>query len=129
MLWIHGGGTFFLNGASNYYPGDVLGAFGDVIVVTLNYRVGHLGFLRSNNVIGNFGFWDMHMALRWVSHNIRAFGGDPSRVTLFGQSQKSTSVIYQAMYPGNVGLFHRAIAMSGSITSHWAFASNESASN
>ena len=64
-----------------------------------------------------------------INHNIRDFGGDSSQVTLFGQSQGSTSVIYQAMYPGNVGLFHRAIAMSGSITSHWAFASNESASN
>ena len=61
-VWIDGGGTFFLKGASNYYPGDVLDAFGDVTVVTLNYRVGHLGFLRTDDVIGNFGFWDMHMA-------------------------------------------------------------------
>ena len=127
MVWIHGGG--FLSGVSTYYHGDVLSAFGDVIVVTMNYRLAQLGFLRVDDELGNFGLWDQHLALQWVKNNIASFGGDVNRITLFGESAGSSSVTYQSLFPGNKDLFHRAIAQSGSLTSPWGFNTNASASN
>ena len=127
MVWIHGG--WFQIGASNYYPAEVLSDFGDVIVVTLNYRVAQLGFLRTDDIIGNFGLWDQHLALKWVKNNIPSFGGDVDKITIFGESAGSIGVMYQNLFPGNQNLFHRAIAMSGSISSPWGFASNETALN
>ena len=127
MVWIHGG--WFQMGVSTYYRADVLSVFGDVIVVTINYRLAHLGFLRTDDVIGNFGLWDQHLALRWVKDNIAAFGGDVNNITIFGESAGSVSVAYQTLFAGNQNLFQRAIAESGSITSPWGFATNESALN
>ena len=120
MVWIHGGG--FIAGSSTVYPGDILSAFGEAIVVTINYRLAHLGFLWTDEGMGNFGLWDQHMAIKWVSDNIAQFGGDVSRITIFGESAGSSSVVYQALYAGNKHLFQRAIAQSGSITSSWGFA-------
>ena len=122
MIWIHGGG--FQHGGSLYYPSDVFATFGHVIVVTVNYRLAHLGFLPSFDGISNFGLWDQHLAIKWVHQNIPAFGGDTKRITIFGESAGSSAVIYQALYPGNKGLFQRVIAESGSITSPWAFDKN-----
>ena len=126
MVWIHGGG--FLSGVSTYYHGDVLSAFGDVIVVTMNYRLAQLGFLRVDDDTGNFGLWDQHLALQWVKDNIASFGGDINRITLFGESAGSSSVTYQSLFPGNKNLFQRVIAQSGSITSPWGYNTNKSAS-
>ena len=126
MIWIHGG--WFQIGVSSEYYGDVLSVFGDVIVVTINYRLAHLGFLRVDEEIGNFGLWDQHLALKWVQDNIASFGGDIDNITLFGESAGSVSVAYQALFAGNKNLFHRGIGESGSITSPWGFATNESAS-
>ena len=125
MIWIHGGG--FVSGSSTFYPGDVLSSFGHVIVVTLNYRLAHLGFLWTNEGIGNFGLWDQHLAIKWVHDNIAAFGGDGNKVTIFGESAGSTSVVYQTLYQGNRNLFQRAMAQSGGITSSWGFAPFQSA--
>ena len=125
MVWIHGGG--FVAGTSTMYPGENLSAFGQVIVVTMNYRLGYLGFLWTNEDFNNFGLWDQQLAIKWVSDNIAAFGGDRGRITIFGESAGSTSVVYQALYPGNKELFQRAIAQSGGITSPWGFASRDSA--
>jgi len=119
MIYIHGGS--FISGTGNVYSGDILSALNDVIVVTINYRLNVFGFLCSGQLgDGNFGLWDMHMAIQWVHNNIEYFGGDSTRVTLFGNSAGGAAVMYQAMYPLNKGLFHRIIAQSGSIFSLWA---------
>lgn len=119
MLWIHGGG--FIVGFANVYESDVISTIGDVIVVTINYRLGVQGFFSSHDsqAKGNYGLWDQHLAIRWVHENIAAFGGDPGNITIFGESAGSSSVIYQMLYPGNKGLFKRAIAESGTIAA-WA---------
>ena len=120
LIYIHGG--TFLVGASNDYAPDVLVAVNDVIVVSINYRLSVFGFLSSGepNAPGNFGLWDQHLAIKWVRHNINSLGGDTDRITLFGQSAGSASALYQALYPGNRGLFQRVIAISGSALSPWA---------
>ena len=120
MVWLHGGG--FWGGASNNYIADTLAAFGDVIVVTVNYRLSIWGFLSTDDehAPGNYGLWDQHMALQWIHDNINEFGGDPNTVTIFGESAGGASVVYQSLFEGNKALFQRAIAQSGSITAHWA---------
>ncbi|XP_061179962.1 carboxylesterase 1C-like [Saccostrea echinata] len=113
MVWIHGGG-FFFGGANQYKPHKlVLG--GDVIVVTINYRLGFLGFLTLNNPLmaGNYGLWDQIEALRWVQNNIAAFGGNPKSVTIFGESAGGMAVSLLTLIPSNKGLFQRAISQSG----------------
>lgn len=121
MILIHGGG--FGAGMSNLYAGHILSSYADVIVVSINYRLGIFGFLSTGdaNLPGNYGLWDQQMAIQWVHDNIAAFGGDPDQITLFGCSAGGASVIFQAMFPGNEGLFKRIIPQSGSITCPWAF--------
>lgn len=120
MVWIYGGG--FNDGASGLYLADVLNAYASVIVVTINYRLGMFGFLQSadGKLPGNQGLWDQHLALKWVHENIAAFTGDPGRVTIFGESAGGASVLFQALYPGNRGLFQKVIAESGSALANWA---------
>ncbi|XP_045188494.2 liver carboxylesterase 1F-like [Mercenaria mercenaria] len=124
MIFIHGGG--FNVGFSDYSVGDTLSVYGDVVVVTLNYRLNIWGFLSTGDkhLPGNYGLWDQQMAINWVHDNIASFGGDPELVTLFGHSAGAASVIYQSMFPGNKGLFKRIIALSGSITCPWAYNEN-----
>jgi para-nitrobenzyl esterase len=120
MVWIHGGGFTEGNGAAPQYDGTHLAAFGGVVVVTVNYRVGPFGFLaapaldRENprGVSGNYGLLDQQAALRWVRENIGAFGGDAAKVTLFGESAGAMSVMAQLASPGAAGLFQRAIVQS-----------------
>ncbi|KAM5138779.1 pyrethroid hydrolase Ces2e-like [Mantella aurantiaca] len=114
MVFIHGGGLR-MSGAS-FYEGSVLSAMEDVVVVCIQYRLGMLGFLRSEDgrVSGNFGFLDQVAALRWVRDNIGDFGGDPGLVTIFGDSAGAVSVAALVLSPLARGLFHRAIAQSGS---------------
>ena len=125
MIWIHGGG--FVIGSSNDYDSGPLSLSGDVVVVTINYRLNLFGFLSTydNDTRGNMGLFDQHLAIRWIHDNIQAFGGDPNRITIFGESAGSASVAYQIIYPGNKGLVHRAIAESGSFSSPWAFKPRE----
>ncbi|XP_072344949.1 bile salt-activated lipase-like [Scyliorhinus torazame] len=132
MVWIFGGG--FLMGAghganflNNYlYDGREIASRGKVIVVTFNYRVGPLGFLSTGdtNAPGNQGLWDQHMAISWVKRNIAAFGGDPNKITLFGESAGAASVSLQTLSPYNKGLIKRAISQSGVATSPWAVQRN-----
>ncbi|KAL3882256.1 hypothetical protein ACJMK2_028618 [Sinanodonta woodiana] len=124
MVWIYGGG--FISGAQNYYSGEILGGFNEVIVVTINYRLSLFGYARSRggNIPGNMGLWDQHFGIKWVHANILDFGGDPERITIFGESAGSASVLYQALYPGNKGLFKNVIAESGSPLNIWAFNGN-----
>ncbi|XP_073456656.1 bile salt-activated lipase-like [Aquarana catesbeiana] len=128
MVWIYGGG-FLLGGGQganfldNYlYDGEELAVRGNVIVVTLNYRVGPLGFLSTGdaNAPGNYGLWDQHFAIAWVKRNIVAFGGDPNNITLFGESAGGAGVSLQTLTPYNVGMIKRAITQSGVGTCPWA---------
>ena len=115
MVWIHGGG--FSSGASDQYISDTLTLYGDVIIVTVNYRLTVWGFLSTGdeNAPGNQGLWDQHTAIKWVHDNIDAFGGDPKKVTIFGESAGGMSVTYHSVFHGNEGLFQRVIAQSGSM--------------
>jgi para-nitrobenzyl esterase len=117
MVWIHGGG--FVGGESDDYNPNALVANG-VIVVTLNYRLGALGFLadpalasRPGGPTGDYGLMDQQAALRWVHRNIRAFGGNPANVTIFGESAGGQSVLVQLASPAARGLFAKAIVESG----------------
>jgi len=121
MVWIHGGGFTGGTGASPTYNGGVLLKWGDVVVVTINYRVNVFGFLRLVDVTGgripstgNEGMLDQVAALEWVRDNIAAFGGDPGNVTIFGESAGGGSVGALLGMPAARGLFQRAIAQSGS---------------
>jgi para-nitrobenzyl esterase len=116
MVWFHGGGLF--SGSSADYDGSQLARDGHVIVVTVNYRLGVLGFLyhpETNEPGGgaaNDGLLDQQLALQWIHKNIAAFGGDSGSVTLFGQSSGATSVVAHLVAPGSQGLFQRAIIQS-----------------
>jgi para-nitrobenzyl esterase len=117
LVWIHGGGLV-QDGARNY-DGTKLAADGTV-VVTINYRLGVLGFLAHpalasgpNGAAGNYGLMDQQAALRWVQRNIARFGGNPHYVTIAGQSAGGLSVLAQMVSPGARGLFQRAIVQSG----------------
>lgn len=116
MVWIHGGGL--MNGHGDLYDGGWLALQGDVIVVTLNYRLGIFGFLALDHpaALGNYGIWDQKLALQWIHENIEAFGGDPNSVTIFGESAGGWSVSFQSLIPSNKGLFQRVIAQSGVVT-------------
>src|SRR5215475_422830 len=119
MVWIHGGNL--TAGESDDFDGSMLATLGNVIVVTINYRLGALGFLAHpaltaespDHASGNYGIMDQAEALRWVHRNILFFGGDPTRVTIFGESAGGLSVHSQLASPGSAGLFHRAIVQSG----------------
>ena len=125
MFWIHGGGFQFGNGNAFLYGPDYLIPEG-VIMVTINYRLGALGFLntRSKEAPGNAGLKDQVLALKWVRDNIESFGGDPNQVTISGQSAGSASVHYLLLSPSAAGLFHRAIAQSGVTLNPWAISYN-----
>mmetsp|Transcript_107457 Transcript_107457/g.213377 ORF Transcript_107457/g.213377 Transcript_107457/m.213377 type:complete len:605 (+) Transcript_107457:121-1935(+) len=122
MVWIYGGG---FNAGNNYfaglYDGTHLSEHHDVVVVAMNYRLGNLGFMaldalrRENaaNSTGNYGVQDQRLALQWVQANIKSFGGDPNRVTIFGESAGGMSVMWHLVNPLSKGLFHAAIMESG----------------
>merc|ERR1711953_1208081 len=114
MFWIHGGG--FTSGSKDLYRMREL-IEEEVVLVTTNYRLHALGFLSFGNdlVSGNMGLKDQHLALQWVRHNIHQFGGDPGRITIFGESAGAMSVQAQVLSPYNIGLLGGAIAQSGSI--------------
>lgn len=113
MLWIHGGAFTLGSGSEPLYSGAHLARRGDVVVVTINYRLGALGFLHEP-VLGesNFGMRDMIAALRWVQDNIANFGGDPNNVTIFGESAGGAAVACLLVSREARGRFHRAIGMS-----------------
>ena len=120
MVWIHGGGFNFGGTSLPEYDGKNLAAKG-VVVVTVNYRLGPLGFMvhplldaeSASGTSGNYGLLDQIAGLQWVQRNIAAFGGDPTQVTIFGQSAGSRSVSLHLLSPMTKGLFKGAIAESG----------------
>lgn len=117
LFWIHDG----LTSGAEYSP--VFFMDEDVILVTINYRIGALGFLSSGDHVipGNNGLKDMVVALKWVQENIENFGGDARQVTIFGQGFGGISVHYLLLSPQTAGLFSRAISQSGTVFSPWDF--------
>ena len=118
LVWIHGGG--FTSGAASLPhiapAGQVMAEKTGLVVVSLNYRLGPLGFLAHpalGKASGNYGVLDQQAALAWVKQNIAAFGGDPKRVTIAGESAGAFSVCVHLVAPGSKGLFHRAVMQSG----------------
>ncbi|XP_052511686.1 carboxylesterase 3 [Budorcas taxicolor] len=116
MVWFHGGSL--VTGTATAHDGSALAAYGDVVVVTVQYRLGFLGFFSTGDkhAPGNWGFLDAVAALRWVQGNITPFGGDFNSVTIFGESSGASVVSALVLSPLAAGLFHRAIAQSGIIT-------------
>ncbi|WP_032986273.1 carboxylesterase/lipase family protein, partial [Cronobacter malonaticus] len=120
MVWLHGGGFTLGAGSLPPYDGQALARRG-VVLVTINYRLGHLGFFAHPALEGedpagpvyNFALLDQIAALRWVQDNIAAFGGDRDNVTLFGESAGARSVLSLMASPLAKGLFHKAIVQSG----------------
>lgn len=131
MVWFHGGGNF-AGGTRDtiptvtppvlWYDGQFFASRQGVVVVTVDYRLGPLGFFAhpaladEGSALGNQGLMDQRRSLEWVRDNIAAFGGDPDNVTIFGESAGSADVCYHLASPGSRGLFHRAISESGGCT-------------
>lgn len=115
LFWIHGGGFTHGAGYEELYDGGPLAERGDLVVVSINYRLGAFGFLSipEAGIPGNAGLLDMVAALNWVRDNIGAFGGDPAQVTIFGESAGSAAVACLVAMPPAKGLFKRAILQSG----------------
>jgi para-nitrobenzyl esterase len=120
MVWIHGGGYVNGSGTAALYDGSALARQG-AVVVTLNYRLGRLGFFahpaltreRADSVLGNYGLLDIVAALQWVRRNAAAFGGDADNVTVFGESAGGNAVERLMVAPMARGLFHKAVSQSG----------------
>lgn len=111
MFWIHGGAYEQGLGNSPLYNGTTF-AEKNVITVVINYRIGALGFMASEDMTGNYGIMDQRLAMQWTKDNIKGFGGDPSRVTIAGQSAGAMSVGTHLVSPGSKGLFDKAIMES-----------------
>ncbi|MGH2364684.1 MAG: carboxylesterase/lipase family protein [Chloroflexota bacterium] len=120
LVWFHGGGFATGCGASTIYNGAALAQRGDAVVITVNHRLGVMGYLYLGAILGeefadsgNAGILDLTAALRWVRDNISAFGGDPANVTIFGESGGGGKVHAQLTMAGSKGLFQRAVQQSG----------------
>ncbi|XP_033099594.1 cholinesterase 1-like [Anneissia japonica] len=122
MVWFHGGAYIVGGGSEPEYDPTPLAVVGDVIIVTVNYRLGIYGFLVTGDdeAPGNYGMLDQILALQWVQDNIAAFNGDPNSITIFGESAGAASVHLQILSPLSKGLFQRGIMQSGSALPGWA---------
>lgn len=122
MLWIYGGGFFQGTSTLDVYDYKALATEENIILASIQYRVANLGFLflGTPDAPGNAGLFDQNMGIRWVRDNIRHFGGDPTRITLFGESAGAVSVSLHLLSPLSQNLFQRAIMQSGAATAPWA---------
>ncbi len=117
MIWIHGGGL--INGRADDHDGRRLVSDGNVVVVSINYRLNVFGFFAhpaldsEGHPYSNYALLDQQAAMRWVQRNIRAFGGDPDNLTLFGESAGGLPILFNMVSPGAAGLFHKVILQSG----------------
>ncbi|XP_063322353.1 neuroligin 4 X-linked a [Pelmatolapia mariae] len=120
MVYIHGGS--YMEGTGNMIDGSILASYGNVIVITINYRLGVLGFLSTGDQAakGNYGLLDQIQALRWIKENIQAFKGDPKRVTIFGSGAGASCVSLLTLSHYSEDLFQKAIIQSGTALSSWA---------
>uniref|UniRef100_A0A1I7TJ83 G_PROTEIN_RECEP_F1_2 domain-containing protein n=1 Tax=Caenorhabditis tropicalis TaxID=1561998 RepID=A0A1I7TJ83_9PELO len=125
LVWIHGG-SFLAGSADTGIDMEVIAAnivSKEIAFVSINYRLGPLGFMNYQNgdkLEGNFGIWDMVMALQWIQSNMKQFNGDPTRVTVMGESAGGAASSLLALSPKTTGLLHQAIIMSGSSMAGWA---------
>ncbi|XP_054833018.1 acetylcholinesterase-like [Eublepharis macularius] len=125
LVWVHGGGFFSGSGSLDR---SFLAATENIIVASMNYRLGALGFLSlPPDAPGNIGLWDQHLALSWLKANMAAFGGDPTRLTLGGQSAGAASVGFHLLSPVSQDLFAQATLQSGASISPWAWVNPEEA--
>lgn len=122
MIYFHGGSFEWDWGGNPIYEGMELVKHG-VILVTVNYRLGRMGFLSTSDeaALGNYGMYDQMESMRWVQEHITNFNGDPERVTIFGQSAGAASCSLHMISPLTEGLFHRGLSQSGSSASIWAY--------
>jgi para-nitrobenzyl esterase len=117
MVFVHGGS--FIYNSGSMYDGTELARTGQVVVVTINYRLGAFGFLalpglqKESGTTGNYGMQDHREALRWVQRNVVEFGGDPNSIAWFGESAGAVSACHHFVSPISRGLFHNAILQSG----------------
>ncbi|XP_057668187.1 juvenile hormone esterase-like [Diorhabda carinulata] len=130
MIWFHGGGLLAGSGNAEWYGPDIL-LDRDIVLVATNYRLGPLGFLATGDTVvpGNNGLKDQTLALKWIKKNIKNFGGDPNRVTLFGESAGGVSSNYHMISPLSRGLFSRAILQSGTTLCPWGLSENKETEN
>ncbi|XP_053316772.1 cholinesterase [Spea bombifrons] len=132
MVWIYGGGFETGTSSLDVYDGKFLARTERVIVISINYRVGALGFLAfpgNPEAPGNVGLFDQRLALQWIHENIAAFGGNPKSITLFGESAGGASVSYHMLSPKSHPFFTRAIMQSGTANAPWAVISKTEAQN
>ncbi|CAI5767886.1 cholinesterase-like [Podarcis lilfordi] len=128
LVWIYGGAYFIGTTSLVIYNAEFLAAAENVIVVSMNYRLGPLGFLSLPPAVpGNMGLMDQQLAMSWVKQNAAAFGGDPTRITIFGVSAGGASVAFHLLSPGSQPLFHRAVLESGASVAAWAWLNPEEA--
>lgn len=135
LIWIYGGGYMSGTSTLDIYDADIIAATSDVIVASMQYRVGSFGFLylneyfpkNSEEMPGNMGLWDQALAIRWIKENAAAFGGDPELITLFGESAGGGSVSILLLSPVTKGLAKRGILQSGTMNTPWSYMSGEQA--
>ncbi|XP_022919632.1 acetylcholinesterase [Onthophagus taurus] len=135
LVWIYGGGYMSGTSTLDIYDADIVAASSDVIVASMQYRVGAFGFLYLNKHFGpgseeapgNMGLWDQALAIRWIKDNAAAFGGDPNLITLFGESAGGGSVSIHLLSPVTKGLAKRGILQSGTMNAPWSYMSGERA--
>ena len=129
MFWIHGGAFVEGSASQTRFNGTMMAAYEDIIYVSVQYRLGPLGFLYMDEklVTGNMGLWDQVEALKWISENILAFGGDPERITVSGQSAGAASVSLLTLSPVTSPYISQAIFQSGSALSSFATTTKQQA--
>ncbi|KAL6734314.1 hypothetical protein Aduo_004870 [Ancylostoma duodenale] len=122
MVWLFGGGYYSGSPSLILYDGKALALLGNVIVVNVNYRVGPFGylFMDDEDAPGNVGMLDQQLALYWIRDNIFNFGGNPSRITVFGESAGAASIVAHLIAPGSENLFKNGILQSGSLDNKWS---------
>ncbi|XP_054831297.1 cholinesterase-like [Eublepharis macularius] len=122
LIWIHGGGFIVGTASLDVYNGADLAATENIIVASMNYRLGFWGFLFLPPAApGNVGLWDQWLALKWMKENAAAFGGDPAQLTLLGQSAGAAAVGFHLLSPASQPLFARAVLQSGAPNAPWAW--------
>ncbi|XP_066999998.1 acetylcholinesterase [Anabrus simplex] len=137
LVWIYGGGYMSGTSTLDVYDADIVAATSDVIVASMQYRVGAFGFLYlspyfggdSEEAPGNMGLWDQALAIRWLRDNAAAFGGNPDLITLFGESAGGGSVSLHLLSPVTRGLARRGIMQSGTLNAPWSYMTGEKAAD
>uniref|UniRef100_A0A0C9RFP3 Carboxylic ester hydrolase n=1 Tax=Fopius arisanus TaxID=64838 RepID=A0A0C9RFP3_9HYME len=134
LVWIYGGGYMSGTATLDVYDANFMAASSNVIIASMQYRVGAFGFLylnqhfgKSEEAPGNMGLWDQALALKWLKDNAKAFGGDPDAITIFGESAGGGSVSLHLLSPVTRGLVRRGILQSGTLNAPWSFMTAEKA--